>query len=108
VFTQFPFAEVDKEEISATVSSMFNTNVSDQEEQILTLQCDIPIQASAPEKVLWNLLNEEQYMGLKLVALHWTEFSASTYLCEEVLSQKTIPKPFDRQTFKILPSLVPK
>jgi hypothetical protein len=108
VFTQLPFAEVDTEEISATVSTMFNTNVSDQEEEILKLQCDIPLKASAPDSILWNLLNEEQYPDLKSVALHWTEFSVSTYLCKEVFSQKMIPKPFDQQTFKILPSLVPK
>jgi hypothetical protein len=29
VFMSFPFAEVDTEEISATISSMFNMNVSD-------------------------------------------------------------------------------
>jgi hypothetical protein len=50
VFTQFSFAEVDIEDISATVSSTFKTNVSDQEEEILMLQCDIPLKASAPEK----------------------------------------------------------
>jgi len=55
LFTQFPFAEVDIEEISAAVSSVFNTNLSDKEEEILKLQCDIPLKARAPKKNLWNL-----------------------------------------------------
>jgi len=95
VLTHFPFAEVDTEEISATVSSMINTNVSDMEEEMLKLQCDILLKARAPEENLWNLLYEEQYPGLQLVALHWTEFSVSTYLCEEDFSQKKLPKPLN-------------
>jgi len=70
VFTQFPFAEVDTEKISATVSSMFNTNVSDLEEEILKLQCDTPLKARAPEKNLWNILYEEQYPDMQSLAHH--------------------------------------
>lgn len=95
MFTQFQFAEVDTEEISATVSSVFNTIVSDMEEEILKLQCDIPLKARAPEKNLWNLLYEEQYSGLQSEALHWKEFSVSSYLYKEEFSQKKILKPFD-------------
>jgi hypothetical protein len=46
----FPFAEVDIEEMSATMSSMFNVNTSDLEEEILKLQCDISLKARASEK----------------------------------------------------------
>jgi len=88
VFTQFPFAEFDTEKISATVSSMFNTNVSHLEEELLKLQCDTPLKARAPEKNLWNILYEEQYPDMQSVALHWTIFSASTYLCEEAFSEE--------------------
>jgi hypothetical protein len=72
------------------------------------LQCDIPLKASAPEKNFMESTQWRTVHGLKSVALHWTELSVSTYLCEEVLSQKMILKPSDRQTFQILPSLVPK
>jgi hypothetical protein len=62
VFTQYPFAEVDTEEISATVSPVFNTNVSDKDEEILKLQCDIPLKARAPEKIygIYSMKNSTQ------------------------------------------------
>jgi hypothetical protein len=48
--------------------------LSDLEEEILKLQSDIPLKARASEKKIWNLLHEEQYPGLRSVALHLTEF----------------------------------
>jgi hypothetical protein len=49
-------------------------NTSDLEEEILKLQCDIPLKVSSHEKNVWNLLYEEQYPGLRSVALRLTAF----------------------------------
>lgn len=92
VFMSYPFAEVDIEGISAIISSLFNMNASDLEEEILKLQSDIPLKARASEKNFWNLLDEEQYPGVRSIALRLTAFFGSTYLCEEAFSQMKIIK----------------
>jgi hypothetical protein len=66
--------------------------MSDLEEEILKLQCDIPLKARASEKKFGNLLHEEEYSGFRSIALRLTAFFGSTYLCEAAFSQMKIIK----------------
>lgn len=83
----FPFADVDIADISGNISSMFNLNTSNVEEEILKLQSDIPLKARASDIHFWKLLSAGLYPGLESVALHLTAFFGSTYLCESAFSQ---------------------
>ncbi|KAF2894853.1 hypothetical protein ILUMI_11323 [Ignelater luminosus] len=77
-FISFPFGEFDNEDISSNLAHTFQSNSSDLELEILTIQSDIILKARANENYFWNFLPEEKYPLLRSVAMR---IFASIRLC---------------------------
>jgi len=104
-FTRQNFrSSIDVGDIAAKVKSLFNSESSALEDEVLTLQNDIEIRARSTSAqhgehvVLWKLLVAEKHPNLRQCALNLTALFGSTYLCESDFSHMKITKSKYRPT----------
>lgn len=87
-----PFGNVDVEEITENIKSMFSLPL--EENEVLLLQCDVMLKAHRSESTnnFWRLMDETKYPNLKKLVYYLTSFFGSTYLCESAFSTMNIIK----------------
>jgi Domain of unknown function (DUF4371)/Spin-doc zinc-finger/hAT family C-terminal dimerisation region len=91
-YLSYPFGNVDIEDVSQKMCSLFNCDEALVENEVTNLQKDIEIKARSVEPNFWKLVSADKYPNLKKVSLRVLSFFGSTYLCESGFSDMKIIK----------------